>query len=201
VIAFDESHEAGGQGKTKASQDREGADNRADFARDLIEKAKGVFYSSATYAKRPDVMDLYAATDMSMAVEKKEDLGEAIAKGGVPMQQVVAAMLAKAGQYIRRERSFAGVTYDTPIIPVNRELYDQISGCWPTFRISASCARRRDRIWTPRSRRRPRRWGTTTPSADAGASSLLFTSIMHNVINQMLLALKAGRWRRWRSRR
>jgi hypothetical protein len=127
VLAFDESHEAGGQG-AKARKTEKGPDNRADFARDLIKKAKGVFYSSATYAKRPDVMDLYAATDMSMAVEKAEDLGEAIARGGVPMQQVVAAMLAKAGQYIRRERSFAGVTYATPIIPVNRELYDQISG-------------------------------------------------------------------------
>jgi hypothetical protein len=106
VLAFDESHEAGGQG-AKARKTEKGPDNRADFARDLIKKAKGVFYSSATYAKRPDVMDLYAATDMSMAVEKAEDLGEAIARGGVPMQQVVAAMLAKAGQYIRRERSFA----------------------------------------------------------------------------------------------
>src|SRR5262249_14971428 len=87
VFSFDESHEAGGQGK-KQRKKKGDAENRSEFARGLIARAKGVFYSSATYAKRPDVMDLYAATDMAMAVADKEDLGEAIAKGGVPMQQV-----------------------------------------------------------------------------------------------------------------
>jgi hypothetical protein len=77
-----------------------------------------VFYSSATYAKRPDVMDLYAATDMAMAVDNIDDLSEAIARGGVPMQQAVASMLAKAGQYIRRERSFDGINYNTPLVAV-----------------------------------------------------------------------------------
>jgi hypothetical protein len=65
-----------------------------------VTQARGVFYSSATYAKRPEVMDLYAATDMRLAVEKIENLAEAIARGGVPMQQAVATMLSKAGQYI-----------------------------------------------------------------------------------------------------
>ena len=120
VVIFDESHNAGGQSAPLPGQPA----NRAGFARDLVRSANGAFYSSATYAKRPDVMDLYAATDMSMAVDDPKELGAAIQRGGVPMQQVVASMLAKAGQYIRRERSFAGITYDTPTIPVSRDVYD-----------------------------------------------------------------------------
>jgi predicted RNA methylase len=40
----------------------------------------------------------------------EDELAEAIEAGGVPMQQVVASMLSQAGQYIRRERSFHGVS-------------------------------------------------------------------------------------------
>lgn len=190
VISFDESHEAGGQGKAKKSKNA--IDNRSDFARDLIEKAKGVFYSSATYAKRPDVMDLYAATDMVLAVEKKEDLAEAIARGGVPMQQVVAAMLAKAGQYIRRERSFAGVTYDTPIIPTDHALYDQISGVLSDIQDFSVIVSGAAESLDAEIKAEAEAISGDNATGDAGASSLLFTAIMHNVINQMLLALKAG---------
>jgi hypothetical protein len=92
-----------------------------------VQKASGVFYSSATYAKRPDVMDLYSKTDMTLSVPNLKKLGETILKGGVPLQQVVAAMLAKAGQYLRRERSFAGVTYDMDVVKVDKRVMEDAS--------------------------------------------------------------------------
>lgn len=189
VAIFDESHEAGGQ---KQGRVVKGAPaNRSGFARDLVKNANGVFYSSATYAKRPDVMDLYAATDMAMAVDKIEDLAEAIQRGGVPMQQVVAAMLAEGGQYIRRERSFAGVTYDTPLVPVSREKYDSISHALDN--IQKFSERVKDAADAVAESIKAEAGATAHDNAtgSVGASSTNFTAIMHNVINQMLLAMKA----------
>ena len=60
--------------------------------------------------KRPDNMPIYAQkTSMSDANMSKEDLVEAITKGGVALQEVLAAQLVSEGQMIRRERSFEGV--------------------------------------------------------------------------------------------
>ncbi len=58
MIIFDESHNAGG-----SVQDADKFD-RAKFARQLANNAWNVLFSSATYAKRPSVMDLYFRTDM-----------------------------------------------------------------------------------------------------------------------------------------
>lgn len=188
VVIFDESHNAGGQ---KAARQSDNAPaNRSGFARDLVRSANGVFYSSGTYAKRPDVMDLYAATDMAMAVEKIDDLAEAIARGGVPMQQVVASMLAQAGQYIRRERSFAGVSYDTPLVGVSRDKYDGISSALNL--INELSGHVKDAASNLSEQLKAEAAGLVADNAtgDAGASSTNFTAIMHNVINQMLLAMK-----------
>jgi hypothetical protein len=189
VLAFDESHEAGGQAKKKKKAGS--AIDRAEFAREQITAAKGTFYSSATYAKRPDVMDLYAATDMSMAVEDPSDLGEAIAKGGVPMQQVVAAMLAKAGQYIRRERSFAGVSYDTVPIEVDREQYDGMSGALALIQSFSKAMKPIVSGIDDDIKGEAEATGYDNATGEAGASSTAFTSSMHNLISQILLALKA----------
>lgn len=189
TILFDESHNAGGQANERKAKGTTAG--RSDFARDLVKKANGVFYSSATYAKRPDVMDLYAATDMAMAVEKLEDLGEAISRGGIPMQQVVAAMLAKSGQYIRRERSFAGINYNTPSVEVDHEAYDAIS--YALAAIQDFSAQVKDVVAeiSEELKAGGEAVGADNAISDAGAQSTNFTSIMHNIINQMLLAMKA----------
>jgi hypothetical protein len=154
--------------------------------------AKGVFYSSATYAKRPSVMDLYSKTDMAKAVDKPEDLAPAIATGGVPMQQVVASMLAEAGQYIRRERSFAGVTYEAKVVPVDRKSYEEFSSAIASIHkfsgIIKAAAKNIDKELKADAKR-------ITPDGStggAGAQSTNFTAIMHNLVNQLLLAQKAG---------
>jgi hypothetical protein len=187
IIILDESHNAGGSG----GEDQEGAMNRAAFVRDLVGRAKAAFYSSATYAKRPDVMDLYFKTDMSLAVSSPSELAELFARGGVPLQQINAAMIAEAGQYIRRERSFAGVTYDAPLVEVDRKTYDDFSGSLGEIqdfsKFLADIVKKIDEDVKE---------GAASVTADgavggAGAESSNFTSIMHNLVGQMLLSMKA----------
>lgn len=189
ILILDESHNAGGQGA--AGKEEEGM-NRAAFVRDLVQRAQGVFYSSATYAKRPDVMDLYSKTDMRLAVENAEQLAEAIQKGGIPMQQVVAAQLAKAGQYIRRERSFAGVTYDTPVVPVDKDTYNGFSSSLAAIQKFSQFVKNVTSEISDDLKGGAAGASETGATGDAGAESTNFTAVMHNLINQMLLSMKAN---------
>lgn len=198
VLILDESHNAGGQGaqmmasKKDAEAGKVAGKSRAEFVRELVGLAHGVFYSSATYAKRPDVMDLYSATDMKLAVDDVSKLGEAIAKGGVPMQQIVAAMLARAGQYIRRERSFDGIAYNTPAIAVDREQYEAASAILSSIQqFSENYASEAAAVLDEDLRDSAENVAPDNSLGGAGAASTNFTAIMHNVIDQMLLAFKA----------
>lgn len=192
TILFDESHNAGGQAANEQRGKKSIVAGRSDFARDLVRKANGVFYSSATYAKRPDVMDLYAATDMAMAVDNPKDLGEAISRGGIPMQQAVAAMLAKGGQYIRRERSFAGINYNTKMVKVDHEAYDQISYSLAAIHQFSELVKNATKDISDELKGAGETIGRDNATGEAGATSTNFTSIMHNVVNQMLLAMKSA---------
>ena len=188
MLIMDESHNAGG-----SSGVRETAQKlpRSIWFRRLVNSAHSVFYSSATYAKRPDTMDLYSRTDMRLAVDDIEMLGAAISRGGVPLQQAVAAMLVKAGQYVRRERSFEGVPYDVHTVPVDTQKAEEMSITFKEiFDFSSVFAEPAvDGVADD---------GAATGVGIAGGSSASggevsttgFSSIMHNIIGQSLLALK-----------
>lgn len=208
IVIFDESHNAGGQGadtvatKTVKTKDEFGnksevtksllPESRASFARKIAQVAKGVVYSSATYAKRPDVMDLYGTTDMKLAVADLSKLAEAIQKGGVPMQQVVANMLADAGQYIRREKSFEGINYNTTPVKVDREVYNRFSTILQAVqRFSEDYVKDAAKEVGKRLKAEGESVGYDNATGMAGAKSTGFSAVMHNLIEQMLLAIKA----------
>jgi len=198
-LILDESHNAGGTGSEErmtAKQRTAAAVNgfaggRAGFLRLLVQNGKASFFSSATYAKRPNVMDLYASTNMILAVDKPSQLGEAIARGGVPLQQIVATMLSQDGQYIRRERSFAGVTYDTGKITVEKEAAENMAQAmsrvlqFSRAKDAAVDAMQKD---LDEEGAIASQMGNDAQKSVSGAN---FGSIMHNLIDQMLLALKA----------
>jgi hypothetical protein len=200
IVIFDESHNAGGSDAERRSRNQKAADGgspktgRAAFARALASTAKGVVYSSATYAKRPSVMDLYFKTDMSLAVEgDATKLPAAIALGGVPLQQAVASMLARSGQYIRRERTFEGVEYNTPVVGVDRSAAESISAMMLAVKqFDDAKAGAVDALKRAAKAEAKVVTGSTATGA-AGAHSTNFTSVMHNLIDQMLLALKADK--------
>ncbi len=193
VVLLDESHNAGGTDiKGRPDQKVEsnaGKGGRAGFVRNLAQRASGVFYSSATFAKRPDVMDLYFRTDMGITGDMGA-LKDALKAGKVPLQQVTASMLAESGQYIRREKSFDGIAYQTTAAPVNQEFAENSSEIMRDImefdRLKARAVDALDKDLKSEGR---------TVSGDrstggAGAMSANFTSVMHNLIGQMLLALK-----------
>ncbi|NEP56500.1 MAG: DEAD/DEAH box helicase family protein [Symploca sp. SIO2G7] len=189
IIILDESHEAGGDanGKRKALA----APNRADFARELTQLASGVLYSSATYAKRPDVMDLYHRTNMRSALPNMSDLSELVQRGGIPMQQALATTLTHDGQYTRRERSFEGTSFTSDVVPVNKESAENISLIMR--RITDFDKHKQGSIKRLDKELKAEAKAVSSDSAvgKAGVSSTNFTSVMHNLVGQMLLSLKA----------
>jgi hypothetical protein len=194
VLIFDESHNAGGQeGKPRPPKKGDPVPiPRSQTARELVSLARSVFYSSATFAKRPSVMDLYSKTDMRLAVDDDvTKLAGAIKDGGVPMQQVVSTMLAEAGQYIRRERSFDGVVYDTPVVEVDREKYNDFSNALQQILQFSNAMG--DAVGALEAELAAE--GEVTledgSTGEAGVESMNFTSVMHNLIAQYLLAAKA----------
>lgn len=98
IIVMDEAHNASGDSNT------------GKILQDIISGTKGVTFLSATFAKRPDNMPIYAMkTAMSEANMSKIELIDGIEKGGVALQEVLSAQLVQHGQMIRRERSYEGI--------------------------------------------------------------------------------------------
>lgn len=197
-MIFDESHNAGGAGEQQArtKEQREKAKNgeslvtgRAAFVRDLVRRAYGTFFSSATYAKRPDVMDLYSSTDMKLAVNNISELADAIKQGGIPMQQTVAQMLTQVGQYIRRERTFAGVSYDTQETKVDKQTAENMA---TSMRDILAFSRAKEVVVKGIQKEFDKQGAKLGMEGEkTRVQSANFGSIMHNLIDQMLLSLKA----------
>ena len=101
ILVFDESHNAASANDSAKVLTRSLA---------LIEPSKGVLFSSATYAKNPDVFGLYVVkTSLRSAVPDLSVIGSALKVGGENVAEYIASGLAKEGQYIRRDRSFGNV--------------------------------------------------------------------------------------------
>jgi hypothetical protein len=183
-LILDESHAAGGSGGDPD------AISRAGFIRKLVNNSKGSFFSSATYAKRPDVMDLYSTTDMKLAVDNITELAEAIKRGGVPMQQAVANMLTKAGQYIRRERTFAGVSYETTETKVDKDTAENMATAMRSILNFSDKKKGAVKDLKKELDEEGATGGDRDIKTDIEQAN--FGSTMHNVINQMLLSLKTA---------
>lgn len=196
ILAMDESHEAGGTAagrQKKTNKEGQEIQNRADFAREMVNGARGVLYSSATYAKNPHVMTLYSRTDMPTAVDDAKDLPDLIQKGGVPLQQVVANMLAEAGQFRRVESSYDGIDMPTKTAPTNVELADRASHLLRSvFEVDKAMTGVREAF----GERLKQEGDALAADPAVGAptiTSTQFSAIMHNVIGQSLLSMKSDR--------
>lgn len=189
---LDESHNAGGTAQADRSGKVLDKTGRAGFVRSLISEAPGVFYSSATFAKRPSVMDLYSRTDMAKAVGSPEKLIEAITKGGVPLQQVVSEMLTEAGQYLRRERSYDGIEFGTKTVPVDLEKADKIAEIFRAIykldKIKKNSADDMNEDVVSAGGKLGNDNSTGQAGIDGGQA---FSSILWNLVDQMLASLKA----------
>lgn len=100
-LFLDESHTAAGSSNTGA------------YLQGILRSAKAATFASATFAKRPDTMPLYAIrTAMSQAKVEPDKLISIIEKGGVTLQEIMSRELTNAGQMVRRERDMSDVVTD-----------------------------------------------------------------------------------------
>lgn len=185
VLVLDESHNAAGNSNT------------GEYLRDVIAHARGVTYLSATYAKRPDSMPLYHKTDLGVSVDDIETLIAAMEAGGVPLQTVVSNMLAASGQLFRRERSYQGVEIRTEVDGANREAHERISdavtrGLRAIVTADRAFHAMQVKAMDKQAKAEAKRISGGGNRASAGVSHTAFTSVVHNIISQMLLAVKAN---------
>ncbi|MCA1745592.1 MAG: strawberry notch family protein, partial [Bacteroidales bacterium] len=185
ILIMDEAHNASG------------SSNTGEFMQGVLRQTKGVCFLSATFAKRPDNMPIYAQkTSMSDANMSTEDLVEAITKGGVALQEILAAQLVSEGQMIRRERSFEGV--EVNYIELKEKAQQQAETADKITSIIRDIigfqekyinkqVEQLDKIAAAESKEVETRKGTEK----AGVDNIPYFSKVFNVINQLLFSLNA----------
>ncbi|HWJ26223.1 MAG TPA: hypothetical protein VNS32_06750, partial [Flavisolibacter sp.] len=152
---------------------------------------------SATFAKRPDNMPIYAMkTSIADCNMSKDDLVDAITRGGVALQEILSSQLVAEGQMVRRERSFEGVEVNYLTLDdkaeEHRAIADNITdilrdiiafqGTYVDEQIEEL-----DKIAVAEGKEVELREGTS----QAGVDSQPYFSKVFQVINQMLFSLKA----------
>jgi len=191
ILILDESHNASGSSKV------------GEFLQGVLGNSKGVVFLSATFAKRPDNMPIYAMkTVISDANMTKEELVGAIIKGGVALQEVLASQLVKEGQMLRRERSFEGVEVNYMVLNEqeveHRAIADNITEivreiiAFQTNSVD-TIVDELDEIAVAEGKEVKLREGTS----QAGVDNLPYFSKVFQIINQMLFSIKAGSIADW----
>jgi predicted RNA methylase len=185
VLIMDESHNASGSGNT------------GEFLQRVIPTTKGVVFLSATFAKRPDNMPVYAMkTCISDANMSKQELVEAITQGGVALQEILASQLVAEGQMLRRERSYEGVEVNYITLDdkeqEHRAIADNITSilrdiiAFQKNYIDGE-VKELDKVAVAEGKEIEVRKGTS----EAGVVNQPYFSKVFNVINQMLFSIKA----------
>ena len=196
-FVMDESHNAAGNFHTRIPQSK-GGGKRVTTAGFLAEAIKegNVTYLSATYAKRPDNIPIYFRTDLLDAVDSMDELISAVEAGGVPLQTVMSGMLSEAGQLFRRERSFDGIEIKTVVDYENskahKDRYDKVT---EGLRAVVDADQMFQHYFLPWAQDNAEELGGKVKAAGNQAAKSVdhnnFTSIAHNYVSQLLMAMKA----------
>lgn len=186
-LILDESHTAGGNS------------GQGNYFQHIIQKAKNVTFFSATFAKRPDNMPIYALrTAMNEGGMKASDLIDAVKRGGATLQEIMSQTLTQCGQMIRRERDMTGVTIDWKAIDdpervqEQREQYDSIIGLFNDIinfqkkYVSGYVDKRNEELAEIQST-----IGIKKGTESLGIKNQPFASKAFNTVQQVLLSLKA----------
>jgi hypothetical protein len=191
VFIFDEAHEAGGVSKANSWHVR-GPANRADFVRELVDLSASSVFMSATSIKNSAVADLYARrSDARHAVEYISNLEAILKDGGVPLQQMFATKFVASGQMVRRGRSMVGISFDAAVVPVDRNVAEGISSIMRSINSFDEAKQEGLKSVDKELKREAKALAQDNAVGQAGARSINFTSLMHNAIDQSLLAQKA----------
>jgi hypothetical protein len=174
-----------------------GSSNTGEFMQRVVRDTRGVVFLSATFAKRPDNMPIYAMkTSISEANLTRDELVDAINKGGVALQEVLSSQLVAEGQMIRRERSFEGVEVNYISLDNyedhHRKTADSITEILRDIigfqkNYIDKQVDELDKIAVAEGKEVDLREGTS----QAGVDNQPYFSKVFNVINQMLFSIKA----------
>jgi hypothetical protein len=180
IIIADESHLASGDSI------------RAWRLSPLLHMAHGVYYSSATFAKRPDSLGIYSRTSLQYASTSMDELASAMRQGGVPLQQVVSATLASDGLYLRRERDFRNAVFRTHINVETRDRDTELADNYTDGLRAILNISNRMKAATKMLNKLLRREGKTMHVENPPrVESTNFASKLHNLVSQYLFAIKA----------
>ena len=174
-----------------------GSSNTGNFLQGVVSKTKGVVFLSATFAKRPDNMPIYAMkTAIADCNMSRDELVDAITRGGVALQEVLSSQLVAEGQMLRRERSFEGVEVNYINLDDKAEEHKAIADNITEILRDVIAFQSNyvdeqveelDKIAVAEGKEIEIREGTS----QAGVDNLPYFSKVFQVINQMLFSLKA----------
>lgn len=186
VFVMDEAHNSSG------------SSNTGNFLQGIVSKARGVVFLSATFAKRPDNMPIYAMkTAISDCNMSRDELVESIQRGGVALQEVLSSQLVAEGQMLRRERSFEGIEVNyitlTEKAVEHQAIADNITGIVRDIIAFQKdfidvVVEELDTIAVAEGKQVDLREGTS----QAGVDNMPYFSKVFNIINQMLFSIKAS---------
>nr|MCU0571101.1 strawberry notch C-terminal domain-containing protein [Oculatellaceae cyanobacterium Prado106] len=112
-------------------------------------------------------------------------------RGGVPLQQIVASKFVASGQMLRRERSYEGISFQAKVVPVDREVADQFSAAMRAIKDFDKAKQSAIKELNKQLKAEAKAMGLDSAIGEIGVKSTQFTSLMHNCIEQGLLAQKA----------
>lgn len=184
VIILDESHLASGQSK------------RGWRTQEVLKLSPRVYYSSATAVKRPENMGIYFRTNVgALTGGDVDEIVKLMTTGGVPAMQVVSSMLARDGQYLRRERSFEGIKFNTHVAvdteARDAELADNLT--WALRNIVTVQDAMTQAAGTINDAINQQGKRMEVPASNrARLEGTNFSAKLHNVVSQYILAIKTA---------
>ncbi|MBQ3689434.1 MAG: strawberry notch C-terminal domain-containing protein [Bacteroidales bacterium] len=219
IIILDESHNAGGEVMLNADGEIVGGNTGFFFQTQILCRCKSVMYLSATYAKRPNNMPIYALntciSDLTRGRITKEKIlkmsdSNAVSNladislyfKSVPAQEIISSSMARFGQFIRRERETKGMTVKYYTLDSSEESQkegfpDLKTEHWAIYKniteIYARIRRFQEVYFQPYLKviaENLARQGEKTQKPPTVASASLFSSLFH-LTNNILLSIKA----------
>ena len=195
VFIMDESHDASGNSNT------------GEFFKDFIQRAKGGVYLSATFAKRPDNLPIYAMkTVLREANMSYEDLVEAISNGGPALQEIISSQLAQSIQFTRRQLNMENIERNWYVLGNDESgsmFYNPELGKQLRKDYDAVTEIMREIVQFQRQHIKPviegmdkdikkqgERAGIKKGTVDLGVDNYPYFSKVFNVVNQLLLSIK-----------
>ena len=181
VMVLDESHNASG------------ASNRGKFLTDAVTASAGILFLSATFAKRPENMPIYAMkTSIADASVSYSKLIEVVEKGGVALQELISSQLVQEGQMVRRERTYEGVEVNYITLKEQSEVHKAIADNFT--KVMGDIIQLQIEHISPIFEGMDaamQEGKTETANKNMGVDSPYMFSRVFQIINQMLMAIKS----------